>query len=244
MNINFHSILNTRLFSLNILICFLSFYVHLHGNSQELILKNRSIKEINGKAEITGIVVDSEENPIKGATITFIDSTGGPHSTITNDNGSFRFFLNKELLMQKIELRLELQGYTSSIIKFDADLPVAPWPPIVDRCETQEIILKSGDGIIFETAEIAKKDDSDIFFEDDKFFCSKSKGRIAAAGDQGNKSLCDINYPLWGYCDSIIIKLNHVYLYESAGSSFRAEIRVKLFKKSIEVIVSYHVRKG
>ena len=105
-------------------------------------------------------------------------------------------------------------------------------------CEIQEALLNNGEGIIFSIGKKVQKDGSDIYFENNKFYCRK--GEIATVGDQGYKSLCDINYPEKGYSGSCEIKEMHVYIFNH--TDIRAEIRIILFRESEEVKFRYHVR--
>lgn len=118
------------------------------------------------------------------------------------------------------------------------DLSIEPWAET--SCETQEAVLKNGEGVILTTGEIVQKDYSDIYFENDKFYSGKERGKIATVGDQGYMRLCDINYPEEGYSDSCKIVKRHVYMYNHID--IRAEIRVISFRESEEVKFIYHVR--
>ena len=114
------------------------------------------------------------------------------------------------------------------------------------ECKTLKITLKNGEGIIFNESKIVQREISDIYniyFEDDKFYSIREFGSIAKVGDMGNMKLCKVNYPESGFCDESKIIKNHVYIYESYDENIKVEFRVKSYKKSIEVKISYHVRK-
>lgn len=144
------------------------------------------------------------------------------------------------------------------LFSYSCDLPVevampVPEPDLPDDhreetpdywwetfCNTQEAVLKNGKGIRFFPGKIVQKDDSDIYFENDKFYSGKERGKIATVGDQGYMSLCDINYPEEGYSDSCKIVRRYVYMYYHID--IRAEIRVIFFRESEEVKFIFHVR--
>jgi hypothetical protein len=95
----------------------------------------------------------------------------------------------------------------------------------------------------FSSGDIVEKEAADIYFQDDHLYSRRAKGGISSVGEQGSISLCNINYPPYGYCDCSLIGENHVYIYESYHDDIHAEIRIKSFKPGEKVEIVYHVRK-
>jgi len=213
--------------------------------AETLLVSPLTLEQIGNTTRISAIVTDAEGNTLPGVTATFVDNKGIPHTVVSDQTGRLRISLNRELLVGRIKLKLELPGFTTKMISYD--LPyLPPPPPSPPPCETQEKILRNREGIVFSSSEIVQKDQSDrydIYFQNDKFFSRKKMGGIATVGDQGSRRLCDINYPACGYCDCSKIVERHVYLYESYNDNIRAEIRVLSFIESEEVKISYHVRR-
>ncbi len=249
---------------ISLLISSLSFFLLFGCQQQPEESKplNVNITDINikgNKAEIKGEVTDSEGKPIPGVTISFVDKSGIPYSLTTTETGHFRMSLRKEQAPSGIiDLRLVLEGFAVSSYQLDlrsaeAD-PDLPWPPDEEadtegaveeeeQCETREIVLKNAQGLAFSSGDVVEKEAADIYFQDEHLYSRRGKGGISSVGEQGNKSLCDINYPLSGYCDCSLIVKNHVYIYESYHDDIHAEIRVKSFKPGEEVKIVYHLKK-
>jgi len=208
------------------------------------------VESVGDKIRIGAIAIADEGFPFPGVTVSFVDRKGISHSAITDADGRFQILLDRESWVPTIEVKLELMGFKTQTMSIDLPYPPPPTPkpeepPPTPPCDIQEVVLKNGKGIAFSNGKIIhniEEESYDIYFKNEKFYVKKKKGGIATLGDQGNISLCEINYPAYGYCDCIKIIENHVYLYESYTDNILSEIRVKSFEKSKEVKISYHVR--
>ena len=258
-NINYKPFL-TKLLLMALFFFILSVFEYPQQTYEEteiLSVTSLSVKSSGANIKIGAIVTDSEGSPLPGVTVFFVDSKGIMHTRITDENGRFGILIPKESLTQQIEAKFELAGFKTQTMNIDLpyppstppepeEPPIAPPAPLPPpACDVQEVILKNGHGIAFANGKIIQDIETesyDIYFKSDKFYVKRKEGGIATVGNQGNKILCDINYPVYGYCDYIRIRKKWVYLYESHDENIRAEIRVKSFKKSEEVEISYHVR--
>ena len=239
-NFKFSSI---KIFSLIYFFCLFS--LSNYSQYRTLQVRKLTLEQIGNNTRISAFVTDAAGNFLPGVAATFVDNKENPHTVVSDEKGRFYISLSRKLLVGRIELKLELEGFTTEIITYD--LPYPPdLPTETPPCETQEKRLQNGEGIVFSSGEIVQKDQSDkydIYFQNDKLFCKREKGGIATVGDQGRRSLCDINYPVWGYCDCCEIVVRHVYMFESYYENIRAEIRVYFYRESEEVRISYHVRR-
>lgn len=224
-----------------------------YEETETLSLSSLSVKSFGNNIRIGAIITDNEGFPLPGVTVSVVDSKGYTQTGITDENGRFRILIARESLMPPIELKLELPGFRTQTMSIDLPYPPPtpsepeepPPPPPQPACDVQEVILKNGQGIAFANGKIIPDIEValyNIYFKSDKFYVKRKEGGIRTVGDQGNRILCDINYPVYGYCDYIKIIKKYVYLYESHDENIRAEIRVKSLKKSKEVNISYHVR--
>jgi len=212
------------------------------------------VDSVGDEIRITSKVTDGDGNPLPGVSITFINQNGILGTTITTASGNFRFDFHRTLWTETITLQVELAGFATMARTIDI-----PYPDLPERTDSdlstqlqisnsyiQEVVLKHKEGITFDDGKVIHNIDEksyDICFMGGKFFVWRKKGFIATVGDQGNKSLLDINYPSNGYYDRIKIIKNHVYMYISYTGEIRAEIRVKSFERFKEVKITYHVRR-
>lgn len=206
-------------------------------------------------ATISGIIKDDKGMPLTiGVAVSLKDSKGNSLPIFIDDSGNFQIHLDKEHFpMRRVELTVELNSFTKPK-RIIVDLP---WPPSQskedkttttsekpqEQCKTSYVTLSNGQGLIFKSGDIVEENEADIHFKENKLYTRRGKGGIASVGNQGNRSLCDVNYPPDGYCDCSLIGGNHVYIYESYHDDIHAEIRIKSFKPGEKVEIVYHVRK-
>lgn len=227
--------------------------------SQDVLsLGSISVDSVGDRIRITSKITDEDGYPIPGVSITFINEHGILGTAITTEGGNFRFDFYRELWTRTITLKIELAGFATMSRTIDLPYPPPPprkepdkpeqpdRPPPAPPSDIKKAVLKNREGITFDDGKVIdniEEKSYDICFMGGKFFVKEKRGWIATVGDQGNKSLLDINYPSNGYCDSIKLIKNHVYLYLSYTGDIMAEIKVESFERFKEVRITYHVRR-
>ncbi len=239
--------------------------VRASEEGQALRISSFSATLMGADVNVNALVSDGDGNPLPGVAISFRDINGRPYTTITDSSGRFKISIHRSLLPSQLQLRVEVQGFLTREYSYDLPVPeprqqpprpepkmppkVEPKPDLSiqpQNCPTEENDLQQGQGIGFDSNTIVKIDQSvayDVCFSGGCLKTRKGEGEIVTVGDKGAQSLCDINYPVDGYVDSIRAVENHVYLFVSKKSSMRVEIRVTSLNDSDKVAICYHQRR-